>query len=369
MKDMVGFDDNICGTFYYDETNIFHRLLITENGSNNDIFKQSFFGLGGIFLDEKNFDLKTDDLLLELKPQKTMKEFKYNYFSSKKSEVLKALDSKRFLTLFEWLNKHGVLIHFTLMDYLYFGISDIIDSLPDARSAAYFNRELKSVLYDVVRDQLYKFLELFYKYNYPNIARENVNSFVNEFYNSYLKIVKYDNYNPDDFPKELLSQMIKSAKNSSELPFLHNNKSLELFSKYSNLYVDRPVRFPNSEHVFDEVSEVQKELTSLDSDFESKLNMKFVNSKSLIYVQISDAVIGLISRVTNLILNLTDEEVRPFVLSLNETQMKVLTLLYDGMNYGTKKSIFFNQVIASNSLLRKQQYFINLIFDRLRKSL
>src|SRR5690554_2261643 len=368
MKDMDGFDDDIWGTFYYDETNIFHKLLVTEKGSNNDIFKRSFFGLGGIFIDKKNIDFRTDDLLLVLKPQKTMKEFKYKYFSNNNTDALKALNSKRFLTLFKWLKKHDVLIHFTLMDYLYFGIADIVDSLPDARNTGDFNRELKSVLYDVVRDQLNKFLKLFYKYNYPNIDRSNIKDFVNDFYNIYLNIVEYDNYNSDDFPKELLRQMIKTAKKSNELSFLHNNESLELFSKYSNLYIDRPVKFPNSKHIFDEVYEVQKELVALDTGFESKLNMNFLNSKSLICIQISDAIIGLISRLTNLILNLKDDEVRAFVLSLNDTQIEVLTLLYDRMNSGTKKSVFFNQVIASNSLLRKQQKFINLIYLRLKKS-
>jgi hypothetical protein len=296
-----------------------------------------------------------------------MKELKYGFFSRNNSEVTKALNSKRFLTLFKWLHKHDVLIHFTLMDYLYFGISDIVDSLPDARNTAYFNREIKSVLYDVVRDQLNRFLKLFYKYNYPNIDKKNIKDFISEFYDIYLAIVQYDNYSPEDFPKELLRQMIKTAKNTNALPFLHENESLELFSKYSNLYIDRPVRLPNSSHIFDEVSEVQKELESLDTDFESKLNMKFVNSKSLIYVQISDAVIGLISRVTNLILNLKDTEMLPFVENLSDTQAKVLTLLYDRMHQGTKKSVFFNQVITSNSLLRKQQKFINLIFTRSSK--
>ena len=37
LRDLVSDYKRIYGTFYYDETNIFHKLRITDNGINNDL--------------------------------------------------------------------------------------------------------------------------------------------------------------------------------------------------------------------------------------------------------------------------------------------------------------------------------------------
>ncbi len=288
-----------------------------------------------------------------------MKEFKYKYFSRDNTSIEDALNSDRFLILLEWIDKNEISIHFTLMDYLYYGISDIIDSLPDVTKVAMYNRELKSVLYDIVRQNYTIFLELFYEFNYPNIEVDRIREFVSKFYDLYLDLNEYDNYDINDFPKELLRQMVKSAKSTNELVFIQNNKPLELFSEYSGLYIDRPIRFPNSNHIFDEVIEVTDSLRSWDHDFQTKLNSKFVDSTEDIYVQFSDAIIGLISRVSNLILNKNQFELLLYVNQLNERQERTLRLLYKWINKGVKSSVYFNQIIAPNMFLRKQQIFIN----------
>ncbi len=360
LRDLVGDDKRIYGTFYYDETNIFHKLRITDNGTNNDLINQSFFGLGGLYIEFQK-EVNVDDLIKELKPQKTMKEFKYKYFSRDNTSIEDALNSDRFLILLEWIDKNEISIHFTLMDYLYYGISDIIDSLPDVTKVAMYNRELKSVLYDIVRQNYTIFLELFYEFNYPNIEVDRIREFVSKFYDLYLDLNEYDNYDINDFPKELLRQMVKSAKSTNELVFIQNNKPLELFSEYSGLYIDRPIRFPNSNHIFDEVKEVTDSLRSWDHDFQTKLNSKFVDSTADIYVQFSDAIIGLISRVSNLILNKNQFELLLYVNQLNERQERTLRLLYKWINKGVKSSVYFNQIIAPNMFLRKQQIFINLL--------
>lgn len=227
----------------------------------------------------------------------------------------------------EWIDKNGILVHFTLLDYLYYGISDIIDSMPDALKTLEYNRLIKSVLYDAVRASSTAFLTLFYKFNYPDIARDRVKEFIGEFYDLYTSIVDYDNFNIKDFPKELLRQMIKGSKTAEEMVFLHDNTPLELFKEYADLYIDRPVRFANSTHVFDEVDEITNILYEWDIDYEKKLNAKFINSKDCLYVQFSDAIIGLISRVSNVILNKNKSDLHDFVFGLNNIQINVLRYL------------------------------------------
>jgi len=366
LREVAGIDSSIHGTFYYDETNIFHKLRLTENGTNNNLFEQSFFGLGGIYIDRGKI-LDTTGLITLLKPQKTTTEFKYKYFSYNNTDVSKALDSNRFLILLNWLDKNDVSLHFTLMDYLYYGISDIIDSMPDVVNTAVFNRAIKSTLYDVVRSNSDIFLDLFYKYNYPDVARDKINEFVTTFYDLYINLVEYDNSDINDFPKELLRQMIKSSKSTKEMVFIHDNVPLELFKEYAHLYLDRPVRFPSSNHIFDEVKEITDALVDWDSEYEKKLNAKFINSKDSIFVQLSDALIGLISRVSNLILNMAKDDIKQFVSGLNSNQLRVLQILYKRINTGARKSIYFNQFIGSDSFIAKQQYFINLISSKVVK--
>ena len=359
-KESFGEDLDVKGTFYYDETNIFHKLRLTDKGTNNNLFEQSFFGLGGLYI-EHGHRIDSSVMISMLKPQKSIKEFKYKFFSNSNSDAINALDSKRFLILMEWIEKNGILIHFTLLDYLYYGISDIIDSMPDALKTLEYNRLIKSVLYDAVRANSTAFMALFYKFNYPDIARDRVSEFIGEFYELYTSIVEYDIFSIKDFPKELLRQMIKGSKTAEEMVFLHDNIPLELFNEYASLYIDRPVRFANSTHIFDEVDEITNTLNEWDIDYENKLNAKFVNSKDCLYVQFSDAIIGLISRVSNLILNMSINEIKEFASGLNANQMKVLRIMYKRINIGVRKSKYFNQFVGSDYFLNKHQYFINLI--------
>lgn len=79
--------------------------------------------------------------------------------------------------------------------------------------------------------------------------------------------------------------------------FLHDNLQLKLFKGYANIYIDRPIKFSGSNHVFDGVEEITNTLNVWDSEYAKKLNAKFINSKDSIFVQLSYALIGLISCV------------------------------------------------------------------------
>lgn len=124
------------------------------------MFEQSFFGLGDVYIDIGK-KLDTTVLVSLLRPQKTTTDFKYKYFSHNNTDVSKALDSNKFLILLDWLNKNDISLHFTFMDYLYYGISDIIDSMSDAVNTAVFNRAIKTTLYEVVHSNSDIFLDFF----------------------------------------------------------------------------------------------------------------------------------------------------------------------------------------------------------------
>src|SRR5690554_4146399 len=283
------------GILFYDETNNFRKFKLTKKGLNNNVYEKSCFVLGGLYIEDKyNIDINT--LMIKLKPQKSIKEFKFKYFSNNSINFFDILNSNRLLTLLQWISEQGILIHYTLFDYIYYSSADIVDSLPDARNTLNFNRELKNTLYIEIRNNLELFLELFYKYNYPNIKRESHREFMHEIYNLYTSKVVINPYLPSDFFKELLRQMLKSAISAPNLVFLQDNTDYLLFEEYENLYIDAPINIPNSHHIFDEEIIIKDKLLRLDKDFEKKLNMSFQKSDLEIFIQLSDVIVGFISK-------------------------------------------------------------------------
>lgn len=290
-----------------------------------------------------------------------MKEFKFSYFSRGNSDLAKILASNRLLTLMKWIDQNEIAIHFTILDYLYFGISDIIDSLPNIKETFLFNRQMKDELYQVIKPNINEFFELFFNFDYPNISKEKRVDFLAKLYDVYMSKVKYDNFDVHDFPKELLRQMIKSAKSEPELVFLHDNEPHVLFSTYASIYIDRPVRFPNAKHVFDEVNDVKEQLKKWDAEYEKKLNCHFVDSETEFFVQLSDVVVSLISRLSFQILHLNYNDIIGFVSRLDDNQKNVIRLLFKSINRGVYVSDFYNQSIAPNSFLEKQAFLVNIL--------
>ena len=345
------------GTFYYDESNNFRKFRLNETGFNNDIIQQSHFTLGGIYI-PKDINPDIEDLLKNLRPQKSQKELKFKFFSYGKTELIDFLNSKRLKSLFDWIHKNGLLIHMSTMDYLYFSIVDIIDELPDANVTGAYNRSLKDTLYNVINKNIELFVEILYKYKYPNIAKDNKFKFYEEVFNFYTKNYEYNNDDPEDFIKELLRQMLKSGFRREGSGFLEENIDYILHDRFETIYINNPVNFPNCTHIFDEEPDIMNRLEELESNYSELLNMEFKKSDMDIYIQLSDVIAGFSAKLDNMIFNNDYIEITKFVLSLNKFQVELLhnylMLVVKSENF----CIMFNHAIVPD--IYRQKYYLLL---------
>lgn len=311
------------GTFYYDESNNFRKFRLKETGFNNDIIHQSHFTLGGIYIPKGNKP-DIDGLLKNLSPQKNQKELKFKFFSYGSKELIDFLNSKRLKILFDWIQKNDLLIHMSTMDYLYFSIVDIVDDLPDAKETGLFNKPLKDELYAVVKKNVKLFVDILYRYKYPNLAKETKFKFYKEVYEFYITYYEYDNDNPEDFSKEFLRQMLKSGCKREGMSFLENNEDYVLHDRFETIYVNNPANFPNCKHIFDEETDIMDRLKELEGNYSELLNMKFKKSDTDVFIQLSDAIAGFSAKLDNMLFNNDFVEIIKFVLSLNEFQIELL---------------------------------------------
>jgi len=353
------------GTFYYDESNNFRKFRLNETGFNNDISDQSHFTLGGIYL-PKGCKPDVEDLMIKLRPQKNQKELKFKFFSYGKKELKDFLKSKILKILFEWIFSNEILIHMSSMDYLYFSIVDIIDELPDAKSTGLFNKSLKDILYEVVRKDIKSFVDILYRYKYTNIKKEVIFDFYKEVYRFYINYYEYDNFDPNDFSKELLRQMLKSGFRREGNGFLENNDEYVLHEHYEMIYVNTPANFPKCNHIFDEEPDIIEKLEKLESEYSDLLNMKFKKSETDVYIQLSDAIAGFSARLDTMIFNNDFSGITAFVSSLELNQVK---LIHDYLKIVVKSDgfcILFTHSTVPEIYRSKYSHLWNEVIERLQ---
>lgn len=327
---------HVDGTFYYDESNNFRKFRLRSAGFNNDINSQSHFSLGGIFV-PNGCKPNIDELIEKLRPQKNQNEFKFKFFSYNQNDFKDFLSSKRLSILFDWIFKNELLIHMSSLDYLYFSLVDIVDELPDASITGLFNRPLKDILYNIVRKDVDTFINILYKYKYPNVKKKDIFDFYKEVYNFYIANYDYDNSNPDDFSKEMLRQMLKSGFRREGNGFIQNNEDYVLHEKYEYIYINNPYNFLNCKHIFDEEPDIVKKLEKIESNYADLFNMTFKKSETDIFIQLSDAITGFSAKLDTVIFNHSFSELSKYVESLERKQVK---LIYDYLRLVVKSDQF-----------------------------
>lgn len=75
-------------TFYYDETGNCGKLILTDNGVNDETALECDFILGGVAFDGEQCPADTGQLLQDLKLQSSIKELKFKHMTQKWQIVL-----------------------------------------------------------------------------------------------------------------------------------------------------------------------------------------------------------------------------------------------------------------------------------------
>lgn len=282
--------------FYYDEVNNVRVFRLRKDGFNNDLSRN--FILGGVVFKDLAAVKKLKSDIKDKKFNNGLSEIKVNDFCKKTRDIMACLGNYKTRQLLEMLLNNEFYIHYIYHDNLYYSLADIIDSVKEHNSWNYLakNSSLKTELYRQVLLNLEESIDIFNRYNYPNTGEKS-----KEFYAA-LKTMIINKVSPKNKTvktEELVNFLSLFKKDALYLTNNEDKIELErsiLIDEYYLLYLKRAKHFASSTHVFDQEPEVERKIK--ESRIGQPENMTFVDSKDEILIQISDVIVGLISRLT-----------------------------------------------------------------------
>lgn len=307
-------------TFFYDETNNIRKLYIDNQSFNSE---PSIFALGGIVCNSKNPVFNKENLRAILGIQPSANEIKRKHLVQGNFEEI--ICSSKINLFLQWMLDNNFLIHYSIIDTLYWSIVDIIDSIIEPQNPLFqYSNALKANLLVIAKENLSHTASIFDKYRYPAIELKNKDSFLNELISTIENSVLLEN-----FQKMMLKGVLELGKKLSSLPFIEGHKEEKLINNFSCFYFQQLILFENSTHIFDEEPSIQEIFNS--NDF-YLINLKkrtylFQNSKNEFGIQISDVIIGLIGKMFSYLNTSSNKDINQLKNKLSQLNCSNLSLL------------------------------------------
>lgn len=326
-------------TFYYDETNNIKKFYVRENDFNYTFTAN--FVLGG--LAHIGQAPNVQPLIDSFKQQKTAKEVKFKHIAS--GDFLDCLKSEKLKLFLQFVKESNLYTHYSSLNILYWSIVDIVDSAIMSSEAAMqlgpqFANHLKNDLYKLSRLEIDSVIQLFYKFEYPNIKKESVLPFIEELTSLFDGYIDTDEFH---FGLESLRQILKEAKKKGSLPFVMDEEDYILLQDLSQFYLRPIYLFKKSTHIFDNedsISETLSDYRILDENEEIK-NYTFVDSQTNLLIQLSDVFVGIMGKLTNYLNTSSRAKIDSELSSLLEIQLININLLIDIIDKSHNTNIGF----------------------------
>lgn len=346
-------DFDVDYNFYYDETNNCRKLKIKNGKLNFD--KDKDFVLGGVVLEKNNIkDIKDsfDSLKKKLKVRSDLKEIKFKNICGGGSDFLKCIHNRKLHDFITWLLENDIYIHFSMLDHLYYSLVDIIDSLG---VDSWEGIDLKTSLYQLVYNNTENFMEIFDKYNYPNVGANLSKSFYDEMIQCIkpLKPIKIPGVSGLQRKIDLIEAFRAGRK--KEPTFLINNEDNILIKEYYVLYARPVYMFKNAFHLFDEEFGVQNEInkTGIKLDQIEMKNYEFIQSDNNIFIQLSDITVGILGKLFEFIKKIPIDDIENAYISFDEHHQKGFDLLKDLLHKSYQKNAALRNMSANQELQYK----------------
>ncbi len=326
-------------TFYYDETNNIKKFYVRENDFNYT-FTANFVLGGLVHLGQAP---NVQPLIDSFKLQKTATEVKFKHIAS--GQFIDCLKSEKLKLFLHFLRDNSLYVHYSSLNILYWSLVDIVDSAIISSEVAQqlgpqFSNHLKNDLYKLSKLEIDAVIDLFYRYEYPNIKSDSVLPFIEELTSLFDAYIDTQEFH---FGLESLRQILKEAKKKDSLPFIQDEDDYILLKDLSHFYLRPIYLFKNSTHIFDNedsISETLKDYKILDGEDEIK-NYTFVDSKTEQLIQLSDVFVGLMGKLTNYLNTSTREEIDNDFQTLTATQQANIDLLIQVIDKSHNKNIGF----------------------------
>lgn len=345
------FDSQDC-CFYYDESNNIRKLWLKDNNFNAPI--DSDFILGGVMHFGKTCMADVDSLKKALQLQKSTKEIKFKHISKGKTFIDCLSESKVELFL-QWLYQSDLYVHFSNINNLYWAIIDIVDTIEESGYIP-FNIEMKNELYKIFRSNYDDFYQLLVKFNFPNIAAENIRFF-------YQGILDFIDAIPGElsFEMEILRQGMKSACKQDDLVFLQGNTEKTIINSYFPFYL-RPIGlFASAQHIFDNEYQIKEQFIKcgfLNSNTKT-YTYSFVNSINNPFIQISDCIVGLLGKYYTYINGINIDDADKMINSIPPKQKSVLKMFIQVL----KKSEDLSKLLFCGTESMEEHNIASFIFN------
>ncbi len=323
--DMWGINNKKKYVFYYDESNNCRKFWVDESKGKFNTDYLTDFVLAGVVREEKDMiDISLESFRKPLKLQGNVKEIKFKTLFSK-GEFLNCIKEKRLYEILNWIDESPFYIHYINVNNLYYTLVEIFDSIvsPDELSEFEYDYfEMKSVFYNMFKGKADELQKLMVQYRYPNIQYKDIRAFCNDL------LFLLGNRKEMKEKEKFLAGMLTRASRSDELVFLHDNDDYIMQENYVEFYVDPIRKYQTSILRFDIELEVQdgvKEQIGCGENVAD--NYMFVDSKTDIFVQISDVVAGILGKLLKYINTTKMSQLRKDVENLTQSQMDNILLL------------------------------------------
>ena len=248
-------------------------------------------------------------------------------------------------------------IHWSTLSLLYFALVDIVDSMMEV---PYKSNEIKNVLYKYARLDLDSFLEFLARYSYPNIKKEKVEDFCEEFI-SWIESIEPESHEDECF-LEFLRQGAKSSKKTGELIFLMENSDNLLIENYVPIYASRLGEFPNSTIHFDKCAMAEENIETLSNVLcsEKKPTYDFLVSTNNRWIQICDFVSGIIAALLAFVNENNIDEINTTIESFDEIQKNNLKSVMGLIRKSTTKNKYFDHMSCNHEQGERVRYLISI---------
>lgn len=309
---------------YYDETNNIRRLTLSEVGLNAPADK--IFAIAGIALKPGQRLSGWDDLRRTMGVQANSTEIKFKHVAPSDYEA--ALESRKLSIFLDWLIQSDILVHYSVLDVLYWSVLDIIESLmaDDRFKIGEVHKELKNELYFAVTVAPKAFMALLHGFRYPNLKRGDVGSFLSCILSFVTRRVPKSRSTTMKMLKDVLRRAAKAP--GLELAFLHDNEPGELIGDFSIHFMHCLYVFKHASHILDRETNIERIMQQFEiRDGDRLVDYRFEDSENEIGIQASDVVAGLLGRHFTYLQQHSLPELHDALARFSERQLTNLSLL------------------------------------------
>jgi hypothetical protein len=326
-------------TFYYDETNNVKKFSVREDDFNCSF--TSNFILGGLVHEGTAPNIQS--LFEGLNLQKTVKEAKLKHVA--KDDFIDCLASNKLKFFLSYLLESEFYIHYSSLNILYWSLVDIVDSAIANSDVAQqlgieFANHLKNDLYKLSRLKIDSVIELFHKFEYPNIKQNSVIPFAEELTSLFHDYINRPEYH---LSLESLRQILKVATRRGSLPFIMEEEDHILIKDLSPFYLRPVYLFKYSTHFFDNedtIADAFNNYRIIDGN-NILTNYSFVDSQTSQFIQASDIFVGLIGKLTSYLNTSSRQKIKDDIAKFVDIQTANLDLLLDVIDKSHRKNIGF----------------------------